>query len=217
MDVMGALREIGTLLLPETCLACGGRTSTALCITCLQAFDDSPTAVCVDGVPCLGWDDHDGRIRVVIRAVKDDRRTAELGLLRMHANRLAAVARRRLASDGAVWAALPSSAAARRRRGFCLAERAFGRSGESVREDVLWPVRKLHDQRALSASGRRSNLADALYADRGVVDGRQVLLIDDVMTTGATMRAARDAVLASGGDVVGMLVLARTPRALAAR
>ncbi|MCD7102354.1 ComF family protein [Pseudoclavibacter sp. 13-3] len=214
MDVMGAVREISTLLLPEACLACGAKTFRALCAACLQHFDDSPTAVWLEGVPCLGWDDHDGRIRVVIRAVKDERRTAELGLLRAHANRLAVVARRLLDVDDALWVALPSSAAARRRRGFCLAERAFDRCGESVREDVLWPVRGLRDQRTLGAAARRRNLTAALYADHSAVDGRQVVLIDDVMTTGATMRAARAAVLASGGDVVGMLVLARTPRAL---
>jgi len=40
---------------------------------------------------------------------------------------------------------------------------------------------------------------------------RRVLLLDDVVTTGATLAAARDTLVSYGFDVVGALVLAATP------
>ncbi|MFZ9336043.1 MAG: phosphoribosyltransferase family protein, partial [Burkholderiaceae bacterium] len=43
------------------------------------------------------------------------------------------------------------------------------------------------------------------------VQGRQVLLVDDVMTTGASLRAAAGALLQAGARSVSALVLARTP------
>ncbi|MCL1800605.1 MAG: ComF family protein [Promicromonosporaceae bacterium] len=51
---------------------------------------------------------------------------------------------------------------------------------------------------------RQGNLAP-------LVIGSRCLLFDDVVTTGATLAAARDALVAEGMEVVGALVLAATP------
>lgn len=48
-------------------------------------------------------------------------------------------------------------------------------------------------------------------AQQALVRGRRILVIDDVMTTGATMRAATDALLKAGAAAVSALVVARTP------
>ena len=45
------------------------------------------------------------------------------------------------------------------------------------------------------------------------VDGRAVVLVDDVMTTGATLQAAAQALTMAGAAEVNALVFARTPRA----
>lgn len=62
---------------------------------------------------------------------------------------------------------------------------------------------------------RRLALADHLMhvppARRHTVQGRYVLVVDDVMTTGATLMAATGALLDAGATAVSALVLARTP------
>lgn len=56
---------------------------------------------------------------------------------------------------------------------------------------------------------RRSNVADAFTCRDGRLRGKQVLLIDDVSTSGATLDACAGALKASGAASVWGLVLAR--------
>ncbi|GMA88452.1 hypothetical protein GCM10025868_37020 [Angustibacter aerolatus] len=79
---------------------------------------------------------------------------------------------------------------------------------------ALRQVRPVADQARLDAAGRQANLAGAL----GVVPGwrrtvrdARVLLVDDVVTTGATLWAAADALHLGGADVLGAVAVARTP------
>ena len=53
-------------------------------------------------------------------------------------------------------------------------------------------------------------------ARRGAVEGRRVLLIDDVMTTGATVSACTQVLKRGGAAGVDVLVLARVVRPSAA-
>jgi ComF family protein len=66
-------------------------------------------------------------------------------------------------------------------------------------------------QHRLPAAQRRENLRGAFTAPHPrLVAGRRLLVVDDVTTTGATLAAARQALLAAGAAEVGALALLRT-------
>ena len=67
-------------------------------------------------------------------------------------------------------------------------------------------------QKSLSLKERHSNLQDAFYV-RQRFDGRRVLLVDDVITTGATVTSLSQQILDAGAADVIVLALARTPSA----
>jgi ComF family protein len=77
---------------------------------------------------------------------------------------------------------------------------------------ALARIRPTRPQTELDAAARRANVAGAFGVSRpGEVKGRRLLLVDDVMTTGATVAAAARALRAAGAQPPGVLVLARIP------
>ncbi|MGF1457213.1 MAG: double zinc ribbon domain-containing protein [Alphaproteobacteria bacterium] len=81
---------------------------------------------------------------------------------------------------------------------------------------VLQRVKQTRSQHGLSAGGRRRNVAGAFMvapARAGRVAGRAILLIDDVLTTGATVEACARVLRKAGATSVDVLTVARTPQA----
>jgi ComF family protein len=94
-----------------------------------------------------------------------------------------------------------------------------GRSREPVRRiipDLLHRVQATASQQGLSGAQRLRNIKasafrlNVRYNDQ--VEGRRILLIDDVLTTGATVTACTRALLKSGAAAVDVLALARVVR-----
>nr|WP_245344412.1 ComF family protein [Asticcacaulis solisilvae] len=86
------------------------------------------------------------------------------------------------------------------------------RAGLIYAADALSRVRATKSQGHASARMRWDNVRGAFAvtaSGRRQVAGRRVVLIDDVFTTGATLRACADALKASGARQVDTLVIAR--------
>ena len=78
--------------------------------------------------------------------------------------------------------------------------------------DLLQRRRSTGSQDGLTRDARFANMADALTVHRNRhahVEGRHILLVDDVMTSGATLAAAAEACLAAGAIGISVLVMAR--------
>jgi ComF family protein len=95
-----------------------------------------------------------------------------------------------------------------------LARAVSQRSGMPVRE-VLKRSRATPAQAGLTNSERRRNVTgtfEVSRVDRRHVEGRHVLLIDDVFTTGATASSAAAALKRAGAARITVLTLARADR-----
>jgi ComF family protein len=78
--------------------------------------------------------------------------------------------------------------------------------------DALRRVRATPPQSELDAAGRRRNVRGAFEADASRVQGRCVLLVDDVITTGATIAEAAQTLIRAGAREVRALAVARALR-----
>ncbi|HET6498488.1 MAG TPA: phosphoribosyltransferase family protein, partial [Coriobacteriia bacterium] len=107
--------------------------------------------------------------------------------------------------------AVPATPRALRLRGFdhtaVIAERVARTLGVAVLP-ALESV-GARDQRALGRNARRENVAGGFAVTRGVAPPPRVLLVDDVMTTGATLDAAAAVLLAAGAKAVRVGAVAR--------
>ncbi len=77
---------------------------------------------------------------------------------------------------------------------------------------LLKRVRRTPTQVGLTRPQRRDNLQGAFKVpeeSRGAVEGRRILLVDDVLTTGATANAAARVLLRTGAAAVNVLTFAR--------
>jgi ComF family protein len=102
-----------------------------------------------------------------------------------------------------------------------LAERGYNQSWLLARRlapdkadaDLLLRIRHTPPQRTLPRAERLTNLQGAFAVDplrSREVRGRRLVLVDDVMTSGASLRAATQVLLQAGAAQVSALVLART-------
>jgi ComF family protein len=93
-----------------------------------------------------------------------------------------------------------------------LAERIARLSGRDYEPSAIERTRRTRHQVGLSSAERRRNVSGAFRVqqhNRPLVEGRQVLIVDDVMTTGATANACARACRRAGAESVDVLSFAR--------
>ena len=188
-------------LLPSLCVGCD-KLGPILCSTCSVGF--KPKLRKVDrGLTGVAALDYDAVVIKAINAFKERGRSSLLAEFNPALDLLPI-------PPGAVLVGLPSSAASTRRRGFVpaelIAERLARRRGARSRSALTF-ARKVSDQSGLSREEREGNLVGSMVARP--VEG-PVVLVDDVVTTGASMREAARAMVAAGNEVLGFLALAET-------
>ncbi len=205
--IRAALAEALALLLPICCAGCD-EPDTGLCETCRAALAPRPRRRLVPGadghLPVWSGLVFEGTAARVVRALKEDGRTPLAADL---APALAAAAAR--FGDGVVYVPIPTSRSSFRRRGYRVPDLVAAAARLPV-ATLLRTARQVGDQRGLGRGDRRRNVARSLRAIRA--EGRRVVIVDDVVTTGASLQEAARALREAGAHVVGAVTIAATPR-----
>lgn len=214
------------LLLGSRCVVCGD-PGRALCRRCTLLLPRVgrvcwPTPTPAGLALPVSAGEYDGALRLLVNAHKERARFAlarPLGLLLA-----AAVASLPSAPDGAgrVLVPVPSRARVVRSRGhdpmLRVARAAAARlrqRGEPTRvAGLLRSTRQAQDQTGLTSGERMMNLAGSMRCVRAPGDPRAVVVVDDVLTTGATAREAQRALEDAGVPVAGIATVAATRRRL---
>jgi ComF family protein len=204
--ITGALLDALAVLSPVDCAGCGS-ADRSLCENCRRELEPEVTPrTLADGSTVFTALRYEGVVRRTLLALKESGRTDVVKPL--SASLLAALVR--AAQPGAEFVSVPTSRAAWRRRGYDPVALLCKRAGlEPVK--VLRSSRATLSQKTLGSEDRALNLHESMRS-RVPLHGRTFILVDDVVTTGATLAEAARAVRAAGGDVVGHAALAFTPR-----
>jgi len=180
-----------------------------------------PAAAPVACRRCRGRTDREGV--AVLAGYGDELRTAVLAAKRpggeLHAAGLATLLYRRHRESFAAWRSdvvvpVPMHWLRRATRGTSSADllaRHLARRLEVRCRGLVYRTRATRMQNELPPAERPANVRDAFRASAGAA-GRRILLVDDVMTTGATLAACRQALLAAGAEAVHAAVAARADR-----
>lgn len=231
-------RSLGAALfclgLPSCCRLCSNRllhgARIPICPSCLQAVDTPPPACTLCGKASRGLLegicpqcnlDPPPYLGAVTTAVYSGKARELILLLKFSGIRPLAeywAARLALAVGSQFWTfdlvvPVPLGKRRYRQRGYnqsaLLAASLARRLGMRCSASALLRQRETHPQTGLLASERDRNLAGAFRADRRRVAGQAVLLVDDVLTTGATVRSATTALCRAGAESVYLATAAR--------
>jgi predicted amidophosphoribosyltransferase len=236
MALSSVVAELADLVLPAGCAGCQAAGGTPLrygvcesCIEAVAALRPHPTlpVPAPPGLPpCAALGDYDGVLRELVLAFKDRGRYR----LARPLGRLLADAVASLVDGPSLLVPIPDTpAAARARHGDHLRRlarpaaarlRAGGRPVTLARPLRACPRR---DSAGLGAAARAAQARAAFRVrplrvaglrQRVARTGEPVILLDDVVTTGATLAAAAHRLAEAGVPVAGAAVLAATRRRL---
>ncbi len=197
------------LVFPPRCVHCT-RIGSLLCPQCISTILPSP--VIDEYTSPLN-----GRRACGVYAVA--LKSAVLALKYKQVTRLADLLAVRLAAElrAANWnatviTAVPLHPERMRERGYnqsqLLAARLEAAVGLPFRGEMIRRIRNTRPQVGLSEPERLENVAGAFAADPIWVAGQSVIVIDDVYTTGATLRACAGALRQAGATAIWALTLA---------
>jgi ComF family protein len=214
---------LAAFVYPNRCAACGAEADPdrPLCPACWVAVPRAELVVCarclgleLEPVGCLR---HPG-FRVGVAWVYDERAAAVIGAFKYgERTDLAAPLAGELArlplplQRPDVVVEVPLHPARRRERGYNQAELLAGelsaRLGVPWLPGVLERTRPTPAQARLGARARRANLANSIRVRRPeTLARRRILVVDDVITTGATLGACLAALRAGGAEAAALAV-----------
>jgi ComF family protein len=203
--------QIGTTMLdlvfPPHCVHCE-RVGTHLCSHCQSSIQVAPRRQCPDLDALHVYAVFEGAMRSAIHGLKYERQTRLVPVLGQLM--LETFGSQEWSVD--LTTAVPLHPNRLRERGYnqaaLLGEHVATVGGWSFVGEAIVRLRETQSQTRLNALERQANVVGAFEADAALVNGKRVLLVDDVLTTGATLGACAVALRAAGAAWVGGIALA---------
>lgn len=225
-QIRAAARGLADLLYPPLCRACSRRMATeerVICTSCWEGMERTDLGNWASlltygtGVDAalVGWY-FDASLQTVIHAMKYEEMKS---VGRKIGEALGEIFGEELRQWGVTRVAfVPLHPAKARARGYnqseLIASGVASVLGLPMERKLLARVRNTPSQTALSVTERKENVSGA-FRTRAKCGGQSFLLVDDVITTGATASACATALKEAGALFVALLA-AGTPRPIAA-
>ena len=200
-----ACQEKVEVISPPICEICGGNNLTqGLCLDCHRR----PLST----IAIRSWAFFNGPLRNAIHKLKYER-DISLGIVMA---RPITDLFSTLSWEIDIISPVPLGVARMKERGYnqsvLLARPLAMSTGINYRPQALIRARETISQVGLTVKQRRENVKNAFRCSRREVEGKSVLLIDDVMSSGATLESCTAALTQSGVRCVYALTLARAKK-----
>lgn len=241
LDIQSTLRRVIDAVLPPRCLMCGAMVADpgALCSTCFEKVEFIAPPLCYScGLPFRAPFAGDSEDLICGACAKSPPRFARARAVFLYTENSRSLITRLKHSDRTDYAPALSGWMVRAGKDILEAAdllvpvplhnwrlmwRTYNQSalltrniqkltGVPARYDILKRVKATPSQGRLSAGARRRNVSGAFSVRLpDVIANRRVVIVDDVLTTGATLNACARVLLESGAKQVDALVAGRVP------
>ena len=207
--------KLTDFIYPPRCISCFKvvEHNTLVCKECAKDFETRKNYIDFHAFDfdCRSLYKYDGSVKGVINCIKFKH---SLTICKKVGNLLAEEAQRlhqNTPFDLVVYVPMTRKAKAKRR--FNQAE-VFARIiskqlGLKFEKNVLIKIRETKPQKSLKAAERRTNLKGAFKVTKDV-DGKSILLVDDIVTTGATLKENAKMLYKAGARRVTAITFAKT-------
>ena len=208
--IIDALSGLQSLVFPSACVMCD-RSAETICMNCEQQWSSTPHLIRFNDVPTSSVIAYSSQVSSVVLKAKEDGNRAARRLIAETLYKSVDLIVKRDPQQPVLLVPIPSSRKAIRERGESflhpivknVIKFAHSESRDWIWREILIHKKRVRDQAGLNSYERSQNLRGVFSVRDGVFADRPIIVVDDVVTTGSTLRNAILALNESKMTVLG--------------